>query len=172
MHDQLADHRVVKHRNFATILHPGVDPHAVPLAGVGRKHGLLRRLEAHQAAGGRQEIAERVFGVDAALDCPTVALDLGLAQRQFLARGDANHQLDQVHAGDALGHRMLHLQTGVHLQEVKTLVFADHKFDRARALVFHRLRQLHRLLAHGLARGLRDERRRRFLNHLLMPALD
>jgi hypothetical protein len=36
----------------------------------------------------------------------------------FLA-GHADHLLDQVDAGDQLGHRMLDLQAGVHLQEVE-----------------------------------------------------
>ena len=36
---------------------------------------------------------------------------------------------------------MLHLHAGVHLQKVKTLVFTHHKFNRARALVIHRLGQ-------------------------------
>jgi hypothetical protein len=40
------------------------------------------------------------------------------------------------------------------------------------ALVFHGFGQRHRLLAHGLARGVADEGRRRLLNHLLVAALN
>jgi hypothetical protein len=172
VHDELGDHRVVVHRDLATIDHARVDAHAVQVGGVGLVHGLRRRLEAHQAACAGQEVAERVFGVDAALHRPAIALHLGLRQRQLLAGCDADHQLHQINAGDALGHRVFHLQAGVHLQEVEILVFADHELHRARALVLHRLGEGHGLLAHGLARGVGDEGRRRLFDHLLVAALD
>ena len=138
----------------------------------GREHGLPGRLEAHQPAGRGQEVAERILRVDAALDRPAFALDLGLRERQRLAGGHADHQLDQVEARDGLGHRMLDLQPRVHLEEVEALVLADHELDRAGALVVDRLGQLHRLLAHGLARLVADEGRRRLLDHLLVAPLD
>ena len=67
---------------------------------------------------------------------------------------------------------MLHLQAGVHFQKVKALVFADHKFHRARTLVIHRLGQSHRLLAHGFAGSVRDKGRWRLFNHFLVAALN
>ena len=42
-----------------------------------------------------------------------------LAQPQLLAGGDADHLLDQIEAGDELGHRMLDLQPRVHLEEIE-----------------------------------------------------
>src|SRR3546814_19653191 len=45
-------------------------------------------------------------------------------------------------------------------------------FDRARAVITHRLRQRDRLLAHAFTHRRRHERRRRFLDHLLVAALD
>ncbi len=174
VHDQLGDHRVVVHRDLAALVDAGVDAHAAAAraSAAGRLHRLRRRLVAHQPAGGRQEVAERVLGVDAALDRPAVALHVVLRERQLLAGGHADHQLDQVEPGDALGDRVLHLQPGVHLEEVEALVLADHELHRAGALVLHRLGQRHRLLAHRLARGVADERRRRLLDHLLVAALD
>ena len=91
---------------------------------------------------------------------------------QLLAGRHADHLLDQVEAGDHLGHRVLDLQAGVHLEEVEALVLADDELDRAGRLVLHRLRQGDRLLAHPLARFRIDEGRRRFLDHLLVTALD
>ena len=44
-------------------------------------------------------------------------LELVLAQRQRLARGHAQLQLDKVEAGDRLGHRVLDLEARVHLEE-------------------------------------------------------
>ena len=43
--------------------------------------------------------------------------ELVLAQRQRLAGGDAQLLLDEVDAVDQLGHRVLDLQPGVHLEE-------------------------------------------------------
>jgi hypothetical protein len=125
-----------------------------PPAGIGPAATIVAggRQELHQPAGGRQEVAERILGVDAALDGPAVALHVGLRQRQLLAGGHADHQLDQVEAGDALGDRVLDLQPRVHLQEVERLVLADDELHRAGALVVHGLGERHGLLAHRLAR--------------------
>src|SRR5690606_30516382 len=76
VHDELGDHRVVEHRNLAAIHHTGIDTHAIAVLGVGLPHALLGRVKAHQAASGWQEVAERVFGVDAALHGPAFALDV------------------------------------------------------------------------------------------------
>jgi hypothetical protein len=130
-----------------------------------------RRDVFHQAAGGRQEAAERVFGIDPTFHGPAVEPDLVLAEGQLLAGGDANHELHQIHPGDQFGHRVLDLQARVHFQEIEALVLADHELDGARALVVHRLGQRHRLLAHGLARRGIDEGRGRLFDHLLVAAL-
>ena len=116
--------------------------------------------------------SERIFRVDTALNGPTIALNVGLGDGQFFTRCNADHLLDQVQAGDALGDRVLHLQAGVHFQEIEVLVFAHHELDRAGTLVLHGLGQGHGLLAHGFAGGVRDEGRRRFFDHFLMAALD
>ena len=109
VHDQLGDHGVVVHGDFTALLHAGVDAHTQQFAGVGLHHGLLRRLEASQATGRRQEIAERVFSVDAALYGPAVALYIGLRERQFFTGGNADHPLNQIESGDAFGHRVFNL---------------------------------------------------------------
>ena len=73
-------------------------------------------------AGARLKVAVGVLGVDAALDRRAAADDVVLLERQRLAGGDANLRLDQVDAGDQLGHRMLDLNAGVDLDEVKVVV--------------------------------------------------
>ena len=158
MHDELGDHRVVEHRNFTALLHAGVYTHTEKLLGVTLEHRGLGRMEAHQASRRWQEITERIFRVDAALNRPAIALHVFLLQGEWLTCCNTDHPLNQVQTRDALGHRMLHLQAGVHLEEIKTLVFADHKLNRASALVFHRLGQSHGLFAHGFAGGVADER--------------
>jgi len=165
VHDQLGDHRVVVHRDLAALVHAGVDAH------LARRLG--RREELDQPAGGRQETAERIFGVDAALHRPAVKLEVGLLERQLLAGGDADHQLDEVDPGDALGDRVLDLQAGVHLEEVEVARLAvDDELDGAGALVIHRPGQRHRLLAHRLPHFLVEEGTGRLLDHLLVAALD
>jgi hypothetical protein len=144
VHDQLGDHRVVEHRDLAAVVNAGIDALVVG--------GLLRRLELDQAAGGGQEAAERVFGVDPAFHGPAVDLHVGLGERQLFAVGDADHLLDQVEAGDQFGDRVFHLQTGVHLEEVELLGRAgDHELDGTGRFVVDGTGQGHGLLAHGLA---------------------
>ena len=125
---------------------------------VGLEHGLHGRLETHQAAGRRQEIAEGIFCVDTALNGPAVALHIGLGNGQLFAIGHANHHLHQVNARNGFGHGVFHLQARVHLQEVEALVFADHKLHGACRLVLHGFGQGHGLLTHGFACGFADER--------------
>ena len=172
MHDEFGNHRVVVHGNLAAILHAGVHPDTLPPGHVGGEHGFLRRLKAHQAASGGQEVAKGILGIDTAFHRPAIALDIRLCDGKLLASCHPNHEFHQVQPGDAFGDRMLHLQAGVHFQKVKTLVLADDKLHRAGALVLHRLGQCHRLLTHGLARGIADKGRRRLFNHLLVAALD
>ena len=85
------------------------------------------RRPAHERrrAGLRQEPAERVLGVDPGLDRVAVEAQVVLAERQRLAGGDPQLELDQVErlAVDGhhqLGDRVLDLEPGVHLQEVDT----------------------------------------------------
>ena len=122
VHDELGDHRVVEHRDLAALVDAGVHAHTTKApVRIGRalqRLGALlqvgrRRCVLHQAAGGGQEVAERVFRIDAALDGPAVEPDVLPREGQLLAGGDADHQLDEIQPGDALGHRVLHLQAGL-----------------------------------------------------------
>lgn len=99
--------------------------------------------------------------------------DLLLLDGERLPRGDAQLLLDDVDAGDELGHRVLHLQSSVHLheEELPGLFGGDEEFDGAGAAVVDAARDGARGGADALARVLVDEGRRRFLDHLLVPAL-
>ena len=59
----------------------------------------------------------RRLGVDPRLDGVAGQPHVLLRERERLARGDAQLLLDEVDAGDELGHRVLDLQAGVHLDE-------------------------------------------------------
>ncbi|GAA3046288.1 hypothetical protein GCM10020229_66970 [Kitasatospora albolonga] len=120
--------------------------------------------------GGRQEVAARVLAVDPELD--GVAADLGVVVAELLAVRDPEHLADQVDPGDLLGDRVLHLQTGVDLQEGDQPVLGDQELAGAGADVA-RLAQ-DRLGGPVQLRVLlvREERRGRLLYQLLVAALE
>ena len=93
-----------------------------------------------------------------------------LLDRQLLAATDQQHFLDDVDAGDHLGDRVLHLYTGVHLDEVEVAIFIE-ELEGTRAAVAD---VDARLDAAGLdlaAGFFIDQRGWGFLDHLLVAAL-
>ena len=95
---------------------------------------------------------------------------VGLAQRQALAGRHAQHQFDDVDAGDLLRHRVLDLQPRVDFEEPVT-VARHEELDRADAAVVQALRQPHRVGQQLFAQAGRQRRRGCFLDQLLVPAL-
>ncbi len=67
----------------------------------------------------------RVLGVDPALDGVAVEADVLLCEAERSAGGDPDHLAHQIDAADHLGHRMLDLQAGVHLDEVELAVLVQ-----------------------------------------------
>jgi hypothetical protein len=163
VHDQLGDHRVVVHRDLAALVDAGVHAHAVSSGG---------GAYFTEAPGRRQEVAERILRVDAALHRPAVARDLRLRERQLLAGRHADHQLDQVQPGDALGDRVLDLQPRVHLEEVEALVAADDELDRARPTGSSPPSPAPPPARPSPCASRRRGRAGRLLDHLLVAALD
>ena len=117
-HDQLGEHRVVVAGDLAAFGHARVDP----------DEGAARLPVAGDPARARQEVAAGILRVDPALD--RVAARLGL-EVERLAHRDPQLQRHEVEAGDHLRHGVLHLQAGVHLQEVEGAVLVDDALDRA-----------------------------------------
>ena len=95
-----------------------------------------------------------------------------LRDAQRLAGGDAHLLAHDVDAGDHLGHAVLDLHAGVHLQEEVLAVVGEQAFDRARAAVVDRARGGDGDLAEALAQRGVDGRGRRLLDQLLVAALD
>ena len=115
MRDDLAEQRIVVRRHARSGLDVRIDADA--LAG--------RPARVRDASGAGHEVVVRVFRIDAAFDGPArrgAAADC--AQRAALARRDRDLLGDEVEAGHHLGHRMLHLDARVHLEEVE-LVAVD-----------------------------------------------
>ena len=104
-----------------------------------------------------------------------VERDLALAQRQGLAGGDAELPFDEIDPGHHLGNWMFDLKSGVHLHEIKRIVFCD-KLDRAGADIAGRTRRRDRRLADihpaRIIGPWVEPRRRRLLDDLLVAALD
>ncbi len=123
---QLGDHRIVPDRDLAALVDAGIVAHrdAVHFA-------FRRRPVGGQTSGRRQEVARRVFRIDAALDRPAGQLHLGLLEPERLAGRNADHLLDQIDAGDQFGDRMLDLQPCVHLEKEEALVLTGDELDRA-----------------------------------------
>ena len=82
------------------------------------------------------------------------------AQRKRSPARDAQLPLDQVDAGDRLGHRMLDLQPRVHLHEVELAVGVEQELDRAGADVADGSRQRDRRRAHAARAAPRRRRAR------------
>src|SRR6516225_1281799 len=92
-------------------------------------------------------------------------------ERKPMAGGDGNLQLDEVQACDLLGDGMLDLQASVDFQEIKVELSVDQKLNRTGINVSARARQPHRRFPHLAAQLGSNDRRRRFLDYLLVAAL-
>ncbi len=110
-------------------------------AGVDAYAGAARHVERTDGAGLRLPLVRRVLRIEAHLD-RMPAGTIGLAAER-LALGDPDLLGDEVDAEHLLGHRVLDLEAGVHLEEpdlaaVEVRV-GDEELDRAGADVVDRL---------------------------------
>ena len=80
--------------------------------------------------GDGQEVVERVLRVDPELHGVALRLTEESTCAHILVGSDVELHLDQVQAGDHLGDRVLHLDTGVGLQEVQVARLAHEELER------------------------------------------
>ncbi len=124
------------------------------------------------------EVVLRVLGGDPALDGVAVEGDVGLGGLsgglvEGLALGDEDLGADDVDAGDLLGHRVLDLHAGVHLDEVELAGVAVHQeLDGAGAFVVGGAGDLEAERADVVALLLGQVGGGRALDDLLVAALD
>ena len=160
--DDLGQHGVVVRRHLGAVLDAAVDAH--PGSGGDR--------ESVEAAGRRLPGPRRVLGVQARFDGVAGeggAEDLGPEGGAF---GHLQLQAHEVEPGDALGHRVLDLQPGVHLQEGEAAVGSEDELDGARVHVADGLGGRHRARPElGPARRVQGGRGA-LLDDLLVAALD
>ncbi len=125
MDDEFGDHGVEKWGDLGTDAYARIDAYIV----VGREAEILD----HTDAGG--EAGLHVLGIDSALDCPTIELNVFLRDMKLLARGDEQLQLDKIETCDHLGHRMLDLNTSIHLHEEEVVILVEKELNSSKALV-------------------------------------
>src|SRR5450631_4927632 len=77
----------------------------------------------------------------------------------------------KIESSDQLGHRMFHLQPRVHLEEIEVPLLVDQELNGASIRVSSSLRDANGDLAHSSPHVGINEGRRRFLDYLLMAAL-
>ena len=159
VHDQLADQAVVVGRDGVAVEDRAVHPHAEAAGGVVGADAAGRGLEVRQ-----------LLGVDPALDRVPGGLELGLGEGHRQAGGDADLLLHEVDVVDRLGHRVLDLQAGVHLDEVELAVLVE-ELDGAGAGVVDAGDGVGADAADPRAGAGVDHRRGRLLEHLLVAAL-
>ena len=80
----------------------------------------------------RPEVGLGVLGVDAELEGMAAERDVALGDAQRLAGGDPDLGRHEIDAGQHLGHRMLHLDPAVDLDEVGVARGVDEELERAR----------------------------------------
>ncbi len=161
------------------------------VANAGAVAGVAKPVDTDPRPGGRRVVhdlaagrAHLTVGGDGLEVDPRLDRDAGgggdralAAQAQRLQRGavgDLELQPHQVEAGDLLGHRVLHLQPRIGLDEGEArlaLQVVDQELDRAQALVTGRIGHLHRRGLQRGAHGVVDADRRGDLDQLLALAL-
>src|ERR671912_2116359 len=118
-----------------------------------------------------QEVAAGVLGVDPELYRVPVGREGTLRDLQTLARDHLQLFGNDVDAGDHLRHGMLHLEAGVHLDKVEFSVRVDELYGPG-TLVTQGADQIGRGSHETVPYVLRQAWRRRFLDELLVAALD
>ena len=156
--DKLGEEGIVEGGDGVAWVEVGVDAHARAAGDAEGGDGSARG----------EEVVGGVFGGDAAFDGVAAPVHVPLGASQLVSVGDADLLPDEVNAGDHLGDGVLHLDAGVHLQDVEAVVGVDHELDGAGIGVAHGLRGPHRGLSHVVAEAAAEADAGRFLKQLLV----
>ena len=160
--DDLREQRVVVDAHLRADVEARVHPDPGP----------LRLREVQDTPRRRQVVAVRVLGVEAALEGVPPERHVGLREGKGTARRHLELQPHEVEAAHRLGHRVLDLQPGVHLEEGERAVGREQELDGTRVHVAGRARRGDAGRAQGLPlRGV-EGRAGRLLDDLLVPPLD
>ena len=167
--DELGEQGVVIWRHLAAAHDGRFDAHAV------------REGDVRQHAAARLKRALRILGVEAGLNGG--ASGAGWARRELGQRGqlagrEAHHPFDEVDPRDLFGDAVLDLDARVHLEEGVHVAPAsvrrggvEHELDGARRAIARAASEPDRRLGQAGARRVRQPRRGRLLDHLLVTPL-
>src|SRR4051794_26653172 len=97
--------------------------------------------------------------------------DVPLLERKALASGNPDLFLDDVDAGDELGHRMLDLHPRIDFEEKEISLVVEEELEGSRVRVLHRPVRVDNRAAQFAAHLLGDRDRWPFFEQFLMPAL-
>ena len=160
--DHLGEHRVVERTDNRSVVVAAVDAHA----------GGLRHSKPVQRAARRDETGDDILRVETGLDRTPddCGVHGGVGQPGTLRNLDL--QPDEIETGDHLRDRVLDLEPGVDLEQEERALGVHHELDRPRPDVAERRTRSSSSSAERLALGRRDHRRWRFLDDLLVTALD
>ena len=159
--DQLADHRIVMHRNLILLIDITVKTDSDP-ARFGQLGNHPRR---------RHKTRRGIFGTNPALDgvAPLDNIALGKAQRPPV--GDKNLLLDQIDPAHLFGDRMLDLQARVHLEEIVIALPVHQEFDRSGSEITDRTGRSNGITPHTLPQLRSHQGRRTLFDDFLVAAL-
>ena len=159
--DDLRQHRVVSVTDDVALRHAGVDPDSGGPA------------NEREATGRGKEAGLGVLGVEPRLDRVAVRRrrDLETEVGQGRARRDRELVGHEVAPGDGLGHRVLDLETRVHLEEEELSRVGQEHLDRPGIDVARGRGHRQRRIAHPGAELRRDRWCRRLLDDLLVASL-
>jgi hypothetical protein len=160
VHDDFGQHRIKCGRNGLTLGDAAIHTHTVTLRVFQRQHFPRRR----------REIALGGFRIKSDLDRMAIGSYFVLPESKWMSRRNGNLFCNQIQSGYHLGNRMLNLQAGVHLKEVK-LSTSVNEFHRAGVAVSSRACDASGSLANLFPGVSREGRRRRFLDDLLETPL-
>ena len=122
--------------------------------------GCIVKIDAARA---RNEIARRVFSVDATFDGVVIELYLFLGELDGLAASYQNLLFDEIDSGDLLRYRMLDLNPRIHLKKEKLALVVNQKFDGAGSFVVRSSRRVDSGFAHPCSQfGVNKRRGRLF----------
>ena len=156
------NHRVIMQRNFKSGISGTVQTQVTSFGSFAHRNH----------TGRRHKIILRVFRINTTFDSGSAKLNIILLVGQRISGGNGYHITHQIDARTFFRHRMLYLQTGIHLKKVEILVFIHHKFQCPGTIITYFLTGFHRHFQHLLSRLFFHERRRAFFYHLLITALD
>src|SRR4026207_28671 len=111
-----------------------------------------------------------MLGIDPALDRVPTERDVFLPDRQFLSRSHQNLGLHDIYASNHLCHRMFHLYSRVHLDEIELALVVE-ELEGASAAITDLAARLGAALADADTLLHRDQRRGSLLDDLLVAAL-